>query len=1220
MPQRSDKAGFYQINLHRASAPTTELNCLLNKIPSFIVLIQEPLFKYGKVQGLNRRKGNIIHASGASRPRTCIYVSKDWNVNPLYHLCTRDLTVMSLKAKKSGNEVEMIICSAYFPFDSVEKPPTDEFVNLVIHCNTSSLPLLAGIDANAHHFAWGSTDINDRGGNLLEFILASNMMINNLGCKPTFVTATRSEVLDITLSTPGLHSHISNWRVTESILTSDHRCIQFDVDLDPQPTLLFRNPASTNWDIFLNKLVMNLDTSTLKPPISDVADLDTAANELQEAIINAYELACPLREHKAGQSLPYYATDDKRLRSEVRRAFNHARSPKHPGTWADFHHIQRLYKAALKKKSRVCWKEQCSSINSLHDSAKMFKILSEDPIQMVGSLRLPSGEFTETLTDTYKLLVNTHFPDCIIHDDNNPPPGINFSNTPSNLRLIEQITSSDRIKWAMNSFAPFKSPGMDRIFPALLQKSIPHIIDELKRIFVASLKLKYVPKMWRGTRVVFTPKPGTMDYSKANNFRPISLTSFFLKTLEKLIDRYIRDGPLSIKPIHFKQNAYQPGKSCDNALHNVVASIEEALNFKEFAIGCFIDISGAFNNITFRAITNACHKFGIDQGITEWIYFMLRSRIIYTQYGTSTILFTVTKGSPQGGVLPPLLWCLVIDEIITILNDLGQQTEGFSDDLAIVLRGKFIPTLCDILQSALNKISNWCTKNELSINPAKTKMIIFTNRKKIEGVVIPTINGIEILLVKEVIYLGILLDYLLSWIPNIERRIQKATAALWQCRKAYGKSWGLSPKVLYWIYTSVIRPILLYGSFLWSHTCNQKTIIERLNKFQRIACKAITGAWHSAPTAAIETLLNLTPLHILVETEAISTFNRLTRDPNTKVKNIGHSKTWFDSIQLLPDIHTIPDSIKSAYRFDGKFNLLIPSRTQWSDGTLPDPNNVNLYTDGSLINKSAGAGIYCESPSMETSIPLGTYCSIYLAEVMAVTKCFHSLVDKEMTNEIISIHTDSQAVIKALSSNKFSSALTLECWESLNELSHSNEVNVIWVPGHTEIPGNEKADELARKGALSKPMGPEPIVGTPYSNIKFNIKIHRTLRFSNHWLSQEGCRQAKNNISLNKKHSKFLINISRIRLKVYAGVMTGHFDFNKHLTNLGKRQDPGCDLCGGSIDSADHYLCRCPAFISSRYKCLGNYVLKCGTIKTLHPRDILRYICSTGRFLTKYGV
>lgn len=182
---------------------------------------------------------------------------------------------------------------------------------------------------------------------------------------------------------------------------------------------------------------------------------------------------------------------------------------------------------------------------------------------------------------------------------------------------------------------------------------------------------------------------------------------------------------------------------------------------------------------------------------------MLKSRTVHVRYGTSNLTITVTKGSPQGGVLPPLLWCLVIDELIESLNSLGYQTEGFSDDIATILRGKFIPTptLCDILQEVLNIVTRWCHKNELEINPGKTKMILFRkNKKKVEGIRIPTINSIPILLVNEVKYLGIILDYLLSWIPNIDNRIHKASIALWQCRKAYSNSWGLSPKVLYWIY------------------------------------------------------------------------------------------------------------------------------------------------------------------------------------------------------------------------------------------------------------------------------------------------------------------------------------------------------------------------------------------------------------------------------------
>lgn len=65
--------------------------------------------------------------------------------------------------------------------------------------------------------------------------------------------------------------------------------------------------------------------------------------------------------------------------------------------------------------------------------------------------------------------------------------------------------------------------------------------------------------------------------------------------------------------------------------------------------------------------------------------------------------------------------------------------------------------------------------------------------------------------------------------------------------------------------------------------------MDKLNKFQRLACKAITGAWHSAPTVALEALLDLTPLHILIETNALSVMCRLSSNPDVKFNNAGHS-------------------------------------------------------------------------------------------------------------------------------------------------------------------------------------------------------------------------------------------------------------------------------------------------------------------------------------------
>ena len=90
-----------------------------------------------------------------------------------------------------------------------------------------------------------------------------------------------------------------------------------------------------------------------------------------------------------------------------------------------------------------------------------------------------------------------------------------------------------------------------------------------------------------------------------------------MKGLEKLVDRYLRDGPLVDIPIHPQQHAFQAGKSTESALHHLVRRIEKALDKREYALGIFFDTQGAFDNTPITSIKKALHE---RQVILNWFY------------------------------------------------------------------------------------------------------------------------------------------------------------------------------------------------------------------------------------------------------------------------------------------------------------------------------------------------------------------------------------------------------------------------------------------------------------------------------------------------------------------------------------------------------------------------------------------------------------------------
>jgi len=326
--------------------------------------------------------------------------------------------------------------------------------------------------------------------------------------------------------------------------------------------------------------------------------------------------------------------------------------------------------------------------------------------------------------ETLEFLLTTHFPSSGVTQE----AAAAVLARRSDWRLPTRVVTYRRVEWAIDSFASYKSPGVDGIFPALLQKGREVVIPYLVRIFRACLATGYVPAIWQQVKVVFISKPGRNTYSKPRDYRPISLTSFLLKTMERLVDRYLRDEALALVPLHPNPHAYQAGKSVETALHQLVVRVEKALDHQETALGVFLDIEGAFKNTCYDTMCDALLRHGSGHTILRWIRTTLEGRVAVATLSGFSVGFAISRDCPEGDVLSPLLWCLVGDELLARLNGGGVFIQGYTDDICLLVVGKFPNMLSGLKQWALSTIEIWCNEVGLSVNPDKTGLVAFTRK------------------------------------------------------------------------------------------------------------------------------------------------------------------------------------------------------------------------------------------------------------------------------------------------------------------------------------------------------------------------------------------------------------------------------------------------------------------------------------------------------------
>jgi hypothetical protein len=241
--------------------------------------------------------------------------------------------------------------------------------------------------------------------------------------------------------------------------------------------------------------------------------------------------------------------------------------------------------------------------------------------------------------------------------------------------------------------------GPDEVPPVVLKHLCNDYYSMIADTFNYSWQYSVLPSQWTSANVFALIKDHDKPLSDANNYRPISVTSIWIRTFEHMIHRKMtplidpKDGP-SILYDH--QYGFRHGRSCQNAIHLVVSSIKDEQRLSQSAGTClpfpviFIDMLKAFDRVCHLCLLyDLEYEFKIVGRLWKWIHRWLsvNRRIRCVSNGVKSIWRNlIGYGVPQGAVLSPILFLLFINKIALFIQRSCPLivTPLFADDLAML--------------------------------------------------------------------------------------------------------------------------------------------------------------------------------------------------------------------------------------------------------------------------------------------------------------------------------------------------------------------------------------------------------------------------------------------------------------------------------------------------------------------------------------------------------
>lgn len=340
--------------------------------------------------------------------------------------------------------------------------------------------------------------------------------------------------------------------------------------------------------------------------------------------------------------------------------------------------------------------------------------------------------------------------------------------------LIDKIYNKNNILEAFKLVKKNKgAPGVDgetiQDFESLLEDKINEIHCELRNN-------SYYPSPVRRTYI------DKDDGSK----RPLGIPTVKDRVIQQAVKNIIE--PIFERDFHPSSYGYRPNRSCQKA----VAKAEQFANKWGLEYVVDMDLSKCFDTLNHEMIIDCVSKKISDGKVLKLIRAFLKSGVL-----DDNVFSETTIGSPQGGVISPLLMNIYMDQFDQVMMKRGIRIVRYADDILIFAKskseaGRYKAIATRILEQEL----------KLTVNAKKTH-----------------ITDIR----KGIAYLGFIIKP--SYISIHPKRIKKFKDLI---RRLTPRNSGDNIKYFIWRLNPILR-----GWSNYFRIANCKTVFEELMKWIR---------------------------------------------------------------------------------------------------------------------------------------------------------------------------------------------------------------------------------------------------------------------------------------------------------------------------------------------------------------------------------------------------